>query len=153
MTTSNHLNTEQWSHNWKWLDFAISLLFHMYTDILHRLQIFRAHSLYKVLPLIKQKETNINRMYSYVRDTCFVRRFFHLCVCVVQRWFTFFIFTHRDKYILLTFQRLYKLIKQFKDTQPLPLLHTVGTWMYDSTLFYSVFIKQLLAFTSLGFGR
>lgn len=122
----------------------------MYTDILHRLQIFRAHSLYKVLPLIKQKETNINLMYSYVRDTCFVRCFFfYLCVCVVQR-FTFFIFTHRDKYILLTFQRLYKLIKQFQDTQP-PLLHTAGTRLYDNTLFYSVFIKQLSAFTSPGF--
>ena len=63
-------------HNLKWLDLAISLLYHMYTDILHRLQIFRAHSLYKVLPSIKQKETNINLMYSYVRDTCFVR-----CCC------------------------------------------------------------------------
>lgn len=98
------------------------LLYHMYTDILHRLQILRAHSLYKVLALIKQKESNRNLMYSYVRDTCLVRCF--LCVCVVQGSFTFFIFTHRDKYIP------YKLIKQFQDTQILPLLHTAGTWQW-----------------------
>lgn len=75
------------------------LLFHMYTDILHRLQI-RAHSLYKVLALIKQKEANISLMYSSVRDICLVRvLFFFVRLCGSKEIYILYIYTH--KYILI----------------------------------------------------
>ncbi len=66
------------------------LLFHMYTDVLHRLQTLRAHSLYKVLALIKQKESNRNLMYSYVRDTCFFVR-----LCGSRELYILYIYTQR----------------------------------------------------------
>lgn len=129
----------------------IYLWLYMYTDVLHRLQILKSTSLlykHKVLALIKQKQTaetlwtlTWGRHVLCVVGFCFVR--------MLLEGFTFFIFTHRDKYI--RFKRFYKLIQQFKDTQTLLYLHTAGTgrWMKARRLKSALIKRLMLAFWGL----
>ena len=107
------------------------LLFHMYTDILHRLQILK--STQSIQSLIKQKESNINSMYSYVRDTCF-------CALVWFKGDLQSLYLHRDKYILI---QTSKAVSRHSNSS------TSAYYWYmtldDSTPSQSVFIKQLMS--------
>ena len=65
----------------------------MYTGILHRLQIFRAHSLYKVID--QAKESNINLMYSYVSIRLVHVIFVRLCGSREILFYILYIYTQR----------------------------------------------------------
>ena len=74
-----------------------------------------------------------------------------LCVAFFTCAFVWFkglhsLYLHREINIYFCIFKDYtNWIKQFQDTQLRPLLYTVGTWLYDGTLSYSVFSQQLFA--------
>lgn len=109
----------------------------------HIAQVKNLKSIYtnKILAFIKQKEKT-NLMF-HLRDAYFVRWFFFCAhVVVVQGIYNLsYLHTEINTYFSKSF---YKLIKQFQDTQALPLLHTTGTWPWIIAHLKGVFVKQLI---------
>lgn len=108
----------------------------------HIAQVTNLKSIYtnKILAFIKQKEKTETSCFTWgMHILC---DFFCAYVVVVQGIYNLsYLHTEINTYFSKSF---YKLIKQFQDTQTLPLLHTTGTWPWIIAHLKGVFVKQLI---------
>lgn len=133
----------------------IYLLVHMYTDILHRLQILRARSLYKQLPGFDQakKKKTRNQHKPHVllcEGYMFVRYFFFVRLCGSREIYILCIYTEINRYF--NFSNTIQTDKaDSRHSNSSTFAYCRYMTLGNDALSYSGFVKQLLlAWTSGG---